>query len=142
MTAALIGLAILLVIVLAGVPLAFAMALVGLGGLTFILGFEPAIGQLARVALDTVSEYTFSVLPLFLLMANFTARSGLAAELYAASYAFIGHRRGGLAMSTILACGGFSTVSGSSLATAATMAPIAMPEMRTAGMRPACQQAR
>ena len=128
-----IGFAILFLAVLAGVPLVFSMALTGFGGLALVIGFEPAAGQLARVTIDTLSEYGFSILPLFLLMANFVSRSGLASELYSASHAFVGHWRGGLAMSTILACGGFSTVSGSSLATAATMAPIAMPEMEKRG---------
>ena len=135
MTAALIGLVILLALALSGLPLAFAMAFVGLFGLTALIGFEPAIGQLARVTLDNIANYSFSILPLFLLMANFVSRSGMAKELYAASYAFVGHRRGGLAMATIMACGGFSTVAGSSLATVATMAPIAMPEMRARGYK-------
>ncbi|MBW8638438.1 TRAP transporter large permease [Hoeflea sp. WL0058] len=135
MIAALLGLACLILLVLIGFPLAFVMAFVGLSGLTLLIGFEPAVGQLARATVDTMTDYTFSILPLFLLMAHFVARSGLAAELYAASYAIVGHWRGGLAMSTIIACGGFSTISGSSLATVATMAPIAMPEMQARGYR-------
>jgi tripartite ATP-independent transporter DctM subunit len=73
------------------------------------------------------------VVPLFVLMGNFITRAGLSEELYAASYAFLGHRRGGLAMATIVACAGFSAVCGSSLATAATMSKVAMPSMRKYG---------
>jgi tripartite ATP-independent transporter DctM subunit len=80
-----------------------------------------------------VASYTLSVVPLFVLMGNLVTRAGMSTELYQAAYAFIGHRRGGLAMSTVLACAGFGAISGSSIATAATMARVAMPEMRRFG---------
>src|SRR5690554_771727 len=82
---------------------------------------------------DTVQDYGLSIIPLFILMGNLVNRSGLSRELYAASYAFLGHRKGGLAMATVVACGGFSAVCGSSLATAATMSKVAMPPMRRYG---------
>jgi tripartite ATP-independent transporter DctM subunit len=78
-------------------------------------------------------SYTLSIVPLFILMGNLVTKAGLSAELYRVSYAFLGHRRGGLAMATVLACGGFGAVCGSSLATAATMAKVAMPSMRKYG---------
>jgi len=78
-------------------------------------------------------SYTLSIVPLFILMGNLVTKAGLSSELYRVSYAFLGHRRGGLAMATILACGGFGAVCGSSLATAATMSKVAMPSMRKYG---------
>ena len=80
-----------------------------------------------------VASYTLSVVPLFVLMGNLVTRAGMSTELYQAAYSFIGHRRGGLAMSTVLACAGFGAICGSSIATAATMARVAMPEMRRFG---------
>jgi tripartite ATP-independent transporter DctM subunit len=89
--------------------------------------------MVGAVAFETGMSYTLSIVPLFILMGNLVTRAGLSHELYRASYAFLGHRRGGLAMATILACGGFGAVCGSSLATAATMAKVAMPSMRKYG---------
>src|SRR5690606_11883949 len=83
--------------------------------------------------IDTVQDYSLSVIPLFILMGNLVTRSGLSKELYLASNAFLGHKKGGLAMATVVACGGFSAVCGSSLATAATMSKVAMPPMRQYG---------
>lgn len=127
------GLLILLALILAGVPIAFAMLGVGLGGVALILGWSPALAMLSQVALDTGLSYTLSVVPLFILMGNLVNRAGLSDELYQASYAWLGHYRGGLALSTSVACAGFSAVCGSSLATAATMARVALPPMRRYG---------
>ena len=88
-----------------------------------------AISSTATEFLD-IAGYTLSVVPLFVLMGNFVTRAGMSRELYRAAYAFIGHWRGGLSMSTIAACAGFGAICGSSLATAATMARVSMPEMR------------
>ncbi|MEW5420872.1 TRAP transporter large permease [Amorphus sp. 3PC139-8] len=120
-----------------GVPLAFALGLVGYLGFALLSGFKPAGAMSAQIAWDTVSSYSLSVLPLFVLMGNLVNRAGLSRDLYAASNAIVGHFRGGLAMATIVACGGFAAVSGSSLATAATMSSIAMPSMRSYGYSPA-----
>lgn len=111
------------------VPIAFAMAIVGFIGIFLTLNERAAFAQIASVVQDSL-QYTLTVVPLFILMGNFVTKAGLSRELYQASYAFLGHRRGGLAMSTIVACGGFSAICGSSLATAATMAKVAMPSMR------------
>jgi C4-dicarboxylate transporter, DctM subunit len=111
------------------VPIAFAMGLVGLIGLGLIRSWPAAISSTTTEILD-IAKYTLSVVPLFVLMGNFVTRAGLSRELYQAAYAFIGHRRGGLAMSTVAACAGFGAICGSSIATTATMARVAMPEMR------------
>lgn len=144
MTIALIGFAILLLlIILVRVPIAFAMGLVGffgfavLQGLTFdnFMDFRwtGALSMAANRVIDTSQDYGLSVIPLFILMGNLVTSSGLSQELYRASNAFLGHRRGGLSMATVVACGGFSAICGSSLATSATMAKVAMPPMRKFG---------
>lgn len=111
------------------VPIAFSMAIVGFAGIGLMRSWPAAFSSTSTEILD-VAKYTLSVVPLFVLMGNFVTRAGLSRELYQAAYAWIGHRRGGLAMSTILACAGFGAICGSSLATTATMAKVAMPEMR------------
>jgi C4-dicarboxylate transporter DctM subunit len=111
------------------VPIAFAMGLVGFIGIGMMRSWPAAISSTASEFVD-IAGYTLSVVPLFVLMGNFVTRAGMSRELYRAAYAFIGHLRGGLAMSTIAACAGFGAICGSSLATAATMARVSMPEMR------------
>ncbi|MEM6742590.1 MAG: TRAP transporter large permease, partial [Pseudomonadota bacterium] len=118
---------------LARVPIAFAMGLVGFIGFWEERNFRAAISMVARLLIDTAQDYGLSVVPLFILMGLFVNKGGLSRELYQVSYAFLGHLRGGLAMATILACGLFSAICGSSLATAATMSKVAMPEMRRFG---------
>ncbi|MEQ9331366.1 TRAP transporter large permease [Thalassobaculum sp.] len=124
------GLAVLLVIMLAGVPIAIAMALVGGAGLVMVLGFDGAMFIVGQTAFDTGLSYSLSVVPLFILMGNLVNRAGLSDELYAACNAWLGHKPGGLALATAVACGGLSAVCGSSLATAATMGKVALPQMR------------
>ena len=97
------------------------------------MSLEGALANVGQTAFDAAINYELSVVPLFVLMGNFVTRARLSEELYTASNAFLGHRRGGLAMATIVACGGFSAVCGSSLATAATMSKVAMPSMRRYG---------
>jgi tripartite ATP-independent transporter DctM subunit len=130
MTTALVGFIALFALLYLGVPIGFAMGFVGFAGFAYSVGFAPASSMVAQIAFDFSATYGFSVLPLFILMGSLFAHARMADELYAASYAFIGHRRGGLSMATIMACGGFSAVSGSSLACAATMAKVAVPLMR------------
>jgi C4-dicarboxylate transporter, DctM subunit len=137
MTAALIAFLALFAILFFGVPLAFALGLVGLVAFSMAMGVNAAAAMSAQIAWDTLTSYTLSVLPLFILMGNLINHSGLSKDLYAASNAFIGHRRGGLAMATILASGGFAAVSGSSIATAATISTVALPAMRHYGYSPA-----
>lgn len=133
MIAAGIGFAAVILMVFLRIPIAFAMALVGTVGFALLNDWAPAFSLVGLTARTTAESYELSVVPLFILMGNFVSRSGLSSELYAASHAFLGHRRGGLAMATIVACGGFSAICGSSLATAATMAKVAMPSMRRYG---------
>lgn len=144
MEAVVIGFALLIFLILVvRMPIAFAMAIVGffgfaiLQGLTFENMFDfrwkAPLTLASNRVIETAQEYGLSVVPLFILMGNFVTRSGLSHELYNAAYTFLGHRRGGLAMSTVVACGGFSAICGSSLATSATMAKVALPPMRKFG---------
>jgi tripartite ATP-independent transporter DctM subunit len=130
---ALTGLALMMVLALAGLPLAFAMGVVGFFGLAILRGWNPALASAGTLMYETGFSYTLSVVPLFILMGNFVSRAGLSQELFRAAYAFIGHWRGGLAMSTIVACAGFGSICGSSIATAATMSRVAYPSMRQFG---------
>lgn len=130
MTEALVGLAALLFLAFLRIPIAFVMILVGYGGMAYVLNPTAALYNVGQTAYDAAINYELSVVPLFVLMGNLVARSRMAEELYAVSNAFLGHRKGGLAMATVVACGGFSAICGSSLATAATMSKVAMPSMR------------
>ena len=92
-------------------------------------GINPAIASTSQVIFETGFHYVLSVVPLFVLMGNFVSRAGMATELFRAANSFVGHRKGGLAMATIIASGGFGAICGSALATAATMTRVAHPEM-------------
>ena len=133
MEASLIGFAFLLIFILVKVPIPMAMAVVGFIGFGEAINYHASLAMVAQVASEEGMNYGLSVVPLFILMGNFVTQSGLSHELYKSSYAFLGHKKGGLAMATIVACGGFSAVCGSSLATAATMSKVAMPSMRKFG---------
>src|SRR5258706_4725302 len=110
------------------VPLAIAMVTAAGGGLVVLQGWDAALFQVGANPF-AATEYGLSVIPLFILMAEFAARSGIARELYATAAAMTAHWRGGLAISTLLGFAGFATVSGSSLATAATIGGVALREM-------------
>jgi tripartite ATP-independent transporter DctM subunit len=109
------------------------MGIVGMIGLAYQTNYTAAISMVGRLIIDTSQDYGLSVIPLFILMGLFVNKGGISRELYNVSNAFLGHFRGGLAMATIVACGGFAAICGSSLATAATMSKVAMPEMRKYG---------
>ncbi len=130
MTISLIGFAILFLIAFLGFPLGFAMLAVGGIGFGILRGAGPALEMTVQQIMDVVLNTNFAVLPMFLLMGAFVFRAGLSDDLYEAADAWLGHHKGGLAMATIAACGGFAAVSGSSLATVATMAKVAIPSMR------------
>lgn len=115
------------------VPLAIALMVTGLVGVASLIGTNAAVVLLGRTIFDAGMNYELSVVPMFILMGGFITRSGLSDDLYRAANAFVGHRRGGLAMATVIASGLFSAVCGSSLATAATMSRVAMPQMRRYG---------
>jgi tripartite ATP-independent transporter DctM subunit len=133
MTEALLGFAAVFALALLRVPLAFAMGAVGYIGLGLLRGWAPTAAGAAQVVYDTGFAYTLSVVPLFILMGNFVARAGLAHELFRAAFVFVGHRRGGLAHATVIACAGFGAICGSSIATAATMSKVAYPPMKQLG---------
>ncbi|MGB8435580.1 MAG: TRAP transporter large permease [Burkholderiales bacterium] len=130
MQEALLGFAAMFVLTLLRIPIAFSMAIVGFVGLGLIKSWNASLASATAVIYETGFSYALSVVPLFILMGNFVTRAGMSQELYRAAYTLIGHWRGGLAMSTVVACGGFSAICGSSLATAATMSKVAMPSMR------------
>ncbi|MGM0782607.1 MAG: TRAP transporter large permease [Pseudomonadota bacterium] len=130
------GFAALLVLAFLRLPLAFAMGIVGFFGFYFLTGnWNAAESMAARRVVDTAMDYGLSVIPLFILMGNLVSHAGLSDALFRASNGFLGHRKGGQAMATIVACGGFSAICGSSLATAATMGRVAMPQMRKYGYK-------
>jgi tripartite ATP-independent transporter DctM subunit len=133
MIEALVGFAAVFLLAFIRVPLAVAMALVGIGGLGLMRGWMPAFSGVSQVIFETGFAYVLSVVPLFVLMGNFVARAGMARELFQAANSMVGHFRGGLAMATIMACGGFGSICGSSIATAATMSRVAYPEMKKHG---------
>jgi len=133
MLVSVLGFAAVLALVFLRMPIAIAMGVVGFVGYAEIRGVRASISMVGRLVIDTAQNYGLSVVPLFILMGLFVSRGGLSRELYRASYAFLGDLRGGLAMATICACAGFSAICGSSLATAATMSKVAMPQMRKYG---------
>ena len=133
MTEALVALVVMLALSFLRVPIAFAMGLVGFLGLWWMRGVGPSMASATTVVYESGFQYTLSVVPLFILMGNFVTRAGMSKELYRAAYTFVGHLRGGLAMATVLACGGFGAICGSSIATAATMTSVAYPSMRDHG---------
>lgn len=114
-------------------PMWLAMLVVGFSGFAWKTHIGAALSMVASVAFESGMAYTMTVIPLFVLMGNLVMQARLSEELYAAANAFFGHRRGGLAMSTIAACAGFGAICGSSLATAATMGKVAYPAMQKLG---------
>ncbi len=123
----------LLVVLIAGVPIGVALGLTGFAGLCWLLGLEPALIKSGVVVFETLSRYDLGVLPLFLLMAHLCFAANASRDFFDAAARLFGHRRGGLALASVGACAGFGAVSGSSLATAATVGLVALPEMRKRG---------
>ncbi|WP_179574551.1 TRAP transporter large permease [Ectopseudomonas oleovorans] len=120
----------LLVLLAIRIPIAIAMLLTGIAGYVSISGWDPLLNYLKTVAYARYTVYDLSVIPLFLLMGQFASRGGLATGLFRAAAAMVGHWRGGLAISAIGSCAAFGAVCGSSVATAATMGQVALPELR------------
>lgn len=129
----LLGVLVLLALLLLGVPIGAALGLVGLGGLALVLGLEPALIKSADLVMETLTRYELGTLPLFMLMAHLCFTSDASRDLFDAAARFFGHRRGGLALASVAGCAGFGSVNGSSLATAATIGLVAIPEMRRHG---------
>ncbi len=130
---AVIGFLALFALMLLRVPVGMAMGLVGITGYSWIAGAGPALKLVGQTSMRTVTDYTFGVIPMFMLMGALVSVSGVSRELFKAANAMIGHLRGGLGVATVLACGGFAAISGSSVATAATFSGVAYPEMRRFG---------
>src|SRR5690606_38147890 len=125
-----VGIIALLVLFMLRVPVAFSLILVGVSGLALIRGWDSALVQLGTTPFSTASSYSLSVIPMFILMGMFLSYSGFGRDLYTAVDAWIGHIKGGLAMTTIGTSALFSAISGSVNATTATMARISLPEMK------------
>src|SRR5512133_2043037 len=130
---AVIGFVSLFVLMLLRVPVGMAMGLVGVTGFGYLVGFSLALKLVGQTSMRTVTDYTFGVIPMFLLMGTFVSNSGMSRELFRAANGFVGHLRGGLGIATVVACGGFAAICGSSVATAATFSAVAYPEMRRFG---------
>jgi tripartite ATP-independent transporter DctM subunit len=124
------GLAALIALIAVRMPIAYAMILVGGGGMMILSDPHIVLAQLKNLAYSQFSIYDLSVLPMFVLMGNVASRAGLSRDLFRAANAWLGWLRGGVAMSAIAACAGFGAVCGSSLATASTMGQVALPELR------------
>jgi C4-dicarboxylate transporter, DctM subunit len=125
-----LSIVVLVLLIFARMQIGIGMALVGFLGFAFIAGLEPALGLLRMVPYATFASQEMSVIPLFILMGAFAFASGLSEDLYRAAHKMLGQYRGGLAMATVAACSFFAAISGSSLATAATMGRVVMPEMK------------
>lgn len=134
--AGLVGIIALLALLTIGVPIGVGLALVGLAGLALLITPEAAIIKSGVVSFEVISKYELGVLPLFLLMAHICFAAGASRDFFDVAAKFLGHRRGGLALASIGGCAGFGSISGSSLATVATISSVALPEMRRAGYHP------
>lgn len=120
----------LLILFFLGMPVGFAMAVVGFCGFWYVVSFKAALGMVSGDLWATFSKYGLTVIPLFILMGEIAYYSGVNEKLYKTAYKWVGQIRGGLAMSTIMACALFSAICGSNAATAATMTAVALPEMK------------
>jgi tripartite ATP-independent transporter DctM subunit len=125
-----LGILVMIALFFMRMPIAVAMGIIGIVGMGLLVGFEAGLNLLRTAPFDSIAKYSLSVVPLFILMGSFCFRAGVSQELYNTVHKWLGHLRGGLAMATVAACAGFAAVSGSSLATAATMGTVALPEMK------------
>jgi TRAP-type mannitol/chloroaromatic compound transport system permease large subunit len=134
-----------LVLMLIRVPIAVSLGSVAVAGFAYLVGLQPALGILIDSPIRTVTNYSFSVVPMFILMGALVSASGMSRELFRAANAWAGHLPGGMAIATIFACGGFAAINGSSIASAATMTQVALRKCaagydagsRRASLRPA-----
>ena len=128
--AAILIMGLLFVLLAIGMPIGFAMAGAGFLGSLLLIDLDAALALLGQTAYETPITYDLSVVPLFVLMGYFATSSGLSEGLYRACYTWLGHRRGGLRWRRSVVAGAFAAICGSSLATAATMSQVALPEMK------------
>ena len=133
MTVGLLGIFGVIVFLMCGVPIGITLAIIGFVGFTVLAGFQPALGMLASLPYHISTEWTFVVIPMFMLLGNFASTAGLGKDAYLAAFKWIGHIRGGLMAATTLANCAFGFASGSSLAAASTFATIALPEAEKFG---------
>jgi C4-dicarboxylate transporter, DctM subunit len=136
-TAGYVGMVVLVVLIFSGIPIGFVMGLIGFLGMSYLTGPKGGFGLMASVPFSTTASYTFCVVPLFILMGSFAFYTGLSREMYSTVNKWLGFLPGGLAMATIGGCAGFAAICGSSLATAATMGTVALPEMKRYKYSPA-----
>jgi C4-dicarboxylate transporter DctM subunit len=129
-TTGIVGIAVMLVLFLLKMPVAFSMAFVGFTGFAYICGLGPASAVLAQDFFESFSSYSLSVIPMFILMGCFAFASGVSVRLFRTTYTWVGQFRGGLTIASVLACSLFAAICGSTAATAATMGKVALPEMR------------
>src|SRR3990172_10234680 len=130
---AVVGLAAMLAMMLLRVPIGVSLGVVGVAGFGWVNGWWPALGLLIHSPIRTVTDFNFSVIPMFILMGVIVSRSGMSRELFRAAAVWLGHLPGGMAMATVFACGGFSAINGSAIAPATTMTTGGPPPMRRTG---------
>jgi tripartite ATP-independent transporter DctM subunit len=128
--------ALLLILFCLGMPVGFAMALVGFVGFCYVVSFKAGLNMISSVLWDTFSKYGLTVIPLFIFMGQVAFYSGVNEKLYNAAYKWVGHIRGGIAMATVMACSAFAAICGSNAATAATMTTVALPQMNKFNYEP------
>lgn len=132
-TIGIIGIVVLVIVFLLGMPVSFTMAIVGFGGFAYLASMQGGLNLIARDVWDIFSSYSLTVIPMFVLMGSFAFASGISRRLYEAGYIMFGRLPGGLAIATIAACSGFAAICGSTNATAAAMGRVALPEMKRYG---------
>ena len=129
-TIGIIGVVVLVLLLFSRMPVGFVMGFLGFIGFSYVVNLNAGLGLVARDAFEVFSSYGLTVVPLFVFMGQIAFHSGISKRLYDSAYILVGSRKGGLAMATVAACAGFSAISGSTNATAATMATVTLPEMR------------
>jgi len=132
-----LGMCTLFFLLFLGIPIGFGMAITGFLGMIIVYGgVSPSLSMLGIASYDTAASYMLTVVPLFILMGEFAYQSGISKDLFDTAYKWLGRLPGGLAMSAVAGCAGFSAVCGDSLATAVTMGTVALPEMKKHGYDP------
>ena len=127
------GIVLLIIMLFSRMPVGFSMALLGFLGFSYVVNLEAGLDLMVRDIWDIFSSYGLTVIPLFVFMGQIAFHAGISRRLYDSAYILFGQRRGGLAMATVLACAGFAAITGSTNATAATMATVTLPEMKRYG---------
>ena len=128
-----LGMIFMLILMFLGLPIAFALGLTGFIGGALVIGTSVALPQLQITFYSLVSNYNLSVMPFFILMGYFAGISGISSDLYEVAEKWLRRLPGGLALATIAGCAGFASICGSSVATAATMGSVALPQMKKHG---------